>query len=112
MAQDLGKTSIGIQPNAAALLSYLAGFITGIIVILPRTLRPSKYDLSLQKLAWPVSSFPCIVIPMKTEGPAPALSSTSGIEIIVPSGRSPISIEENRKLWGKNTLERVGASSA
>jgi len=28
---DLGKTSIGLQPNLAALLSYLAGFITGII---------------------------------------------------------------------------------
>ena len=29
--KDLGKTSTGIQPNVAALLSYLAGFITGII---------------------------------------------------------------------------------
>jgi len=29
--KDLGKTSIGMQPNLAALLSYLAGFITGII---------------------------------------------------------------------------------
>jgi uncharacterized membrane protein len=32
--QDLGKTSTGIQPNVAALLSYLAGFITGIIFYL------------------------------------------------------------------------------
>ncbi|MFH1458602.1 MAG: DUF4870 domain-containing protein [Candidatus Omnitrophota bacterium] len=31
MEKDLGKTSIGMQPNVAALLSYLAGFITGII---------------------------------------------------------------------------------
>ena len=32
--QDLGKTSIGMQPNVAALLSYLAGFVTGIIFYL------------------------------------------------------------------------------
>lgn len=31
MSQDLGKTSTGLQPNVAALLSYLAGFVTGII---------------------------------------------------------------------------------
>ncbi len=31
MEKDLGKTSIGMQANVAALLSYLAGFITGII---------------------------------------------------------------------------------
>ncbi|OGX18069.1 MAG: hypothetical protein A3K83_01780 [Omnitrophica WOR_2 bacterium RBG_13_44_8b] len=31
MGKDLGKTSTGIQPNVAALLSYLVGFITGII---------------------------------------------------------------------------------
>ncbi len=31
MTQDLGKTSTGLQPNVAALLSYLAGFVTGII---------------------------------------------------------------------------------
>lgn len=30
-AKDLGKTSTGMQANVAALLSYLAGFITGII---------------------------------------------------------------------------------
>ncbi|MBI3991395.1 MAG: DUF4870 domain-containing protein [Candidatus Omnitrophica bacterium] len=29
--KDLGKTSVGLQANVAALLSYLAGFITGII---------------------------------------------------------------------------------
>jgi uncharacterized membrane protein len=29
--KDLGKTSIGMQPNIAGLLCYLAGFITGII---------------------------------------------------------------------------------
>ena len=29
--KDLGKTSTGLQPNAAGLLSYLAGFITGVI---------------------------------------------------------------------------------
>jgi uncharacterized membrane protein len=29
--KDLGKTSTGIQPNVAALLCYVAGFITGII---------------------------------------------------------------------------------
>lgn len=29
--KDLGKTSTGMQPNVAALLSYLVGFITGII---------------------------------------------------------------------------------
>jgi len=29
--KDLGKTSTGMQPNVAALLSYLIGFITGII---------------------------------------------------------------------------------
>ena len=32
--QDLGKTSTGLQPNVAALLSYLLGFITGIIFFL------------------------------------------------------------------------------
>jgi len=31
MEKDLGKTSTGMQPNLAALLSYLAGFITGVI---------------------------------------------------------------------------------
>ena len=29
--KDLGKTSIGMQPELAALLSYLFGFITGLI---------------------------------------------------------------------------------
>lgn len=29
--KDLGKTATGMQPNLAALLSYLVGFITGII---------------------------------------------------------------------------------
>lgn len=29
--KDLGKTTLGMQPNLAALLSYLLGFITGII---------------------------------------------------------------------------------
>ncbi len=29
--KDLGKTSLGMQPNVAALLSYLVGFVTGII---------------------------------------------------------------------------------
>ena len=29
--KDLGKTSTGMQPNIAALLSYLLGLITGII---------------------------------------------------------------------------------
>jgi len=29
--KDLGKCSTGIQPNVAALLSYVLGFITGII---------------------------------------------------------------------------------
>jgi len=29
--KDLGKTSIGMQPNMAALLSYLLGWITGIV---------------------------------------------------------------------------------
>lgn len=31
MSKDLGKTSLGLDANVAALLSYLAGFITGII---------------------------------------------------------------------------------
>src|SRR3989338_7429631 len=31
---DLGKTSTGIQPNVAALLSYVLGIITGIIFYL------------------------------------------------------------------------------
>ena len=31
---DLGKSSTGMQPNVAALLSYLAGIITGVIFIL------------------------------------------------------------------------------
>ena len=34
MGKDLGKTSTGIQPNVAALLSYVAGFVTGIIFFL------------------------------------------------------------------------------
>ncbi|OGW82387.1 MAG: hypothetical protein A3C47_02375 [Omnitrophica bacterium RIFCSPHIGHO2_02_FULL_51_18] len=29
--KDLGKSSTGMEPNVAALLSYLVGFITGII---------------------------------------------------------------------------------
>lgn len=33
MSQDLGKSSTGLQPNVAALLSYLAGFITGIVFL-------------------------------------------------------------------------------
>ncbi len=32
--KDLGKTSIGMQPNIAALLSSLAGWITGLIFYL------------------------------------------------------------------------------
>lgn len=32
--KDLGKTSTGIQANVAALLSYVLGFITGIIFYL------------------------------------------------------------------------------
>jgi uncharacterized membrane protein len=31
MANDLGKTSTGMQPNVAALLSYVLGVLTGII---------------------------------------------------------------------------------
>jgi len=31
--KDLGKTSCGIKPNVAALLSYLAGFVTGIVFL-------------------------------------------------------------------------------
>ncbi|MDP2654117.1 MAG: hypothetical protein Q8Q08_08815 [Candidatus Omnitrophota bacterium] len=31
MKKELGKTSTGLQPNVAALLSYLAFFVTGII---------------------------------------------------------------------------------
>ncbi len=34
MEKDLGKSSTGIQANVAALLSYLLGFITGIIFFL------------------------------------------------------------------------------
>ncbi len=34
MEKDLGKTSMGMQANTAALLSYLAGWITGIIFYL------------------------------------------------------------------------------
>jgi uncharacterized membrane protein len=33
MEKDLGKTSTGIQANVAGLLSYLAGFVTGIIFL-------------------------------------------------------------------------------
>ena len=34
MTKDLGKTSTGMQPNIAALLSYVLGFITGTIFYL------------------------------------------------------------------------------
>jgi uncharacterized membrane protein len=34
MAKDMGKTSIGMSANVEALLSYLLGFITGIIFYL------------------------------------------------------------------------------
>jgi len=34
MAKDLGKTSTGIEANVAALLSYVAGWITGLIFLL------------------------------------------------------------------------------
>lgn len=32
--EDLGKTSIGLQPNVAALLSYILGWITGLVIFL------------------------------------------------------------------------------
>ena len=32
--KDLGKTSCGMQPNIAALLSYLLGFISGVVFYL------------------------------------------------------------------------------
>ena len=31
---DLGKTSMGLQPNVAALLSYVLGWITGLVFFL------------------------------------------------------------------------------
>ena len=34
MAADLGKSSTGIQPNVAALLSYVLGWITGLVFYL------------------------------------------------------------------------------
>ncbi|HOX54589.1 MAG: DUF4870 domain-containing protein [Candidatus Omnitrophica bacterium] len=34
MAKDLGKTSTGIEPNVAALLSYVVGWVTGLIFFL------------------------------------------------------------------------------
>ena len=34
MNKDLGKTSIGLEPNVAAALGYIAWFVTGIILIL------------------------------------------------------------------------------
>ena len=33
MEKDLGKTSINVEPKLAALLSYLAGFVTGIVFL-------------------------------------------------------------------------------
>jgi len=33
-SKDLGKTSTGMQPNMEALLSYVLGFITGLIFYL------------------------------------------------------------------------------
>jgi len=33
MEKDLGKTSTGIPANVAALLSYLGGFVTGIVFL-------------------------------------------------------------------------------
>ena len=32
MSKDLGKSSLGLDPNVAALLSYLGGFVSGIII--------------------------------------------------------------------------------
>ncbi len=32
--KDLGKTDTGIQPNVAALLSYVLGFVSGVIFLL------------------------------------------------------------------------------
>jgi uncharacterized membrane protein len=34
MAEDLGKTSTGMQANVAALLSYVLGWVTGLIFFL------------------------------------------------------------------------------
>lgn len=34
MTQDLGKSTTGLQPNLVALLSYLLGFISGILFLL------------------------------------------------------------------------------
>lgn len=33
MDKDLGKCSTGLQPNVAALLSYIAGFVSGIVFL-------------------------------------------------------------------------------
>jgi uncharacterized membrane protein len=33
-AKDLGKSSLGMQPNVAAMLSYLLGFISGLVFYL------------------------------------------------------------------------------
>ena len=33
MPEDLGKCSTGLKPNVAALLSYIAGFISGIVFL-------------------------------------------------------------------------------
>jgi len=32
--KDLGKTTVGMQPNVAALLSYVLGFVTGLVFFL------------------------------------------------------------------------------
>lgn len=33
MPEDLGKSSTGLKPNVAALLSYIAGFVSGIVFL-------------------------------------------------------------------------------
>ena len=33
MPEDLGKCSTGLKPNVAALLSYIAGFVSGIVFL-------------------------------------------------------------------------------
>src|SRR5690349_886391 len=75
MTTDLGKTSTGIQPNVAALLSYAFGFISGIIFFVIEKENKFVRFHALQstilfgaifalQFALPITIFLAIIIPL------------------------------------------------
>jgi len=67
-ATDLGKTSSGMQPNFAALLSYVLGFVTGLVFFLTekenRFVRFHAMQAICFSLAMMAISFALMFIPL------------------------------------------------